>query len=95
MTDADYDKVLLKKKEWEQKNQERTKDGLKQVLEKNALCQSELDVSRYTQIKNTGLFTKHPKKDKGNLNFQSIKGELMGARYSKDWKDFAQCQKSN
>ena len=29
MTDADYDKVLLKKKEWEQKNQERTKDGLK------------------------------------------------------------------
>ena len=59
-----------------------------------ALCESETTLNQYAEYKDKqkGVFKKDPKKD--NICFQSIKSEIVAARYSKNWKDFADCQRS-
>jgi len=63
----------------------------------NKFCISEQDVMRYGKLKDKVLFNFERDDEAGDgddLCFQKISSELLGARQSKDWKDFVRCQNS-
>ena len=75
LTTANYDKLLLRKSEFDANNLERSKKGEAQLIDTNPLCKSEMIVEQYAKIKDKqfgNFFTPHPEKDKGNLLFQNI-----------------------
>ena len=61
------------------------------------LCESESSVLQYTKYKDRhlGMWRPHPKKDNGNMCFQTPSAEILAARSSKNWKDFVQSQSTN
>ena len=92
MTLSDMDNLIKSKEDLEKDNRIKLNEGTK-AIESHTFCQSEEDVKRYGQVKDQAIgFFKKTKKNKNDLQFQSIQSEVMAARQCKDWRDFVKCQ---